>query len=193
MALDMKQQAIFIHGGEAFSKYDDFLEYLRTQEISNPLEKNKPQRWYRNLDVALQDSHEVYQPEMPNAENAKYIEWKIWFERYLSFIGKEVTLIGHSQGAYFLAKYFVENKLPCTVRGLFLVAAPFEKADFGLEDGGDFNFDTTKLENIAQQVKNIHIFHSKDDFVVPYEHALKFKVGLPEATLHTCEDRNHFV
>ena len=35
--------------------------------------------------------------------------------------------------------------------------------------------------------------HSKDDFVVPYEHALKYKEALPEAALLTFEDKNHFL
>ena len=35
--------------------------------------------------------------------------------------------------------------------------------------------------------------HSKDDFVVPYEHALKYKAALPEAELVTFEDKNHFL
>jgi pimeloyl-ACP methyl ester carboxylesterase len=35
--------------------------------------------------------------------------------------------------------------------------------------------------------------HSKDDFVVPYEHALKYKAALPAAELITFEDKNHFL
>lgn len=37
------------------------------------------------------------------------------------------------------------------------------------------------------------VLHSKDDFLVPYEHVLKLKEHLPEAELITFEDKNHFL
>ena len=35
--------------------------------------------------------------------------------------------------------------------------------------------------------------HSKDDFVVPYEHALKYTTALPQAEFISFEDKNHFL
>lgn len=186
-----KQQVFYIHGGEAFSDYDKFLEYLRTKELKTLEEK--PKRWADLLQEDLGNEFEVFKPQMPNKQNAKYEEWKIWFERHFDFLHEGVILVGWSQGAYFLLKYLIENITPFKVSSLLLLAAPCENDNFGGEDGGDFRFDIDRLPIIAERVGYIHIFHSKDDFVVPYEHALKYKEALPKATLHTFEDRNHFL
>ena len=189
----MKRQVLFIHGGEAYSKYDDFLTALKTQPIRNPTGDRVNLWWCDKLRNKLGDQFEVFTPSMPNKENAQYKEWKIWFERYFKFLHNDVILIGWSQGGYFLAKYLTENVISVSIKALYLVAVPFEQEDFGGEDGGDFSFNTEKLPKLSKDVENIYIFHSKDDFVVPYEHALKYKKMLPEAKLVTFEDKNHFL
>lgn len=186
----MKQQIIFIHGGEAYSNYDVFLECLKN-EVIDPFEIHT-KRWHQKLPVSLGETYEVFLPKMPNPENAKYLEWKIWFEKYIPFLHDEVILIGHSQGGYFLAKYLTENMFSISIKALYLVSAPFEPDDFGGEDGGDFRFDTTQLSKLQENIPRIVIFHSTDDYVVPYSHALKYKEQMLKAELRTFEDRVHF-
>lgn len=188
----MKKQIIFIHGGTAFSNYEDFLMDLKTELIDDPLSEEVKKKWKMSLKEELGGEYEIYYPSMPNKQNAKYNEWKIWFERYFEFLHDNVILIGHSQGGYFLSKYLVENTMPMKVRALYLVAAPFEPDDFNGEDGGDFDFDTSKLNEIAEKVEKIFIYHSKDDPMVPFAHAEKYKKALPEAELVTFEDCEHF-
>jgi uncharacterized protein len=184
------KQVVFIHGGEAFSNYEDFLAYLKEDTVDRYAKRSR--RWHQALPEELGEEYEVFLPAMPNAENAKYLEWKIWFEKYVAFLEDGAILIGHSQGGYFLSKYLIENDFPVTIKALYLVAAPFEPDDFGGEDGGDFRFDTTKVSLLENKAQNIFIFHSKDDFVVPYAHALKYKESLPKAELVLFEDRVHF-
>lgn len=186
----MKKQVVFIHGGEAFSNYEMFLKYLREDTI-DPYKK-PARRWHQALPDDLGDEYEVFLPHMPNAENAHYLEWKIWFEKYIPFLRDGVMLIGHSQGGYFLSKYLIENAFPVAIGALYLVAAAFEPADFGGEDGGDFRFDTAQLPRLQDLVQKIVIFHSNDDFVVPVAHARKYKEALPKAELVIFEDRVHF-
>lgn len=187
----MKQQVVYIHGGKAFSKYENFLEYLRTTEV-DPFKEHE-ERWPTNLASELGDGFEVIAPSMPNKQNARYEEWKIWFERHIPFLRGGVTLLGWSQGGYFLVRYLTENVLPVSVRALYLVAAPFYAEDFGGEDGGDFAFDLKLLPRLEDQVPNVHIFHSTDDFVVPYEHAEAYATHMKHAELTTFTDRNHFL
>jgi len=187
----MKKQVFYIHGASSYSNYDDFLKDLREGTLRNP-HGEKSALWGSRIREFLPD-YELFTPEMPNSQNAKYEEWKIWFERHFEFLNDGVCLVGWSQGAYFLLKYLSENKLPFKASTLILVAPPCKPADFGGEDGGDFAFKIEKLPAVAEQVADIHIFHSKDDFVVPYEHAEILRAALPEATLHTFEDRNHFL
>ena len=188
----MKKQIVFIHGGTAFTKYENFLSYLKLKDITDPLETDVMKRWQPTIREALIETHEVYYPSMPNKQNAKYLEWKVWFERYHAFLRDGVTLIGHSQGGYFLVKYLSEERMPVKVKALYLIAAPFEPDDFGGEDGGDFKFDPANLPRLAGQVGVVYILHSKDDPVVPYTHALKYKAALPAAELISFENKNHF-
>jgi pimeloyl-ACP methyl ester carboxylesterase len=73
------------------------------------------------------------------------------------------------------------------------LAGPFEPDDFGGEDGGDFAFDTDDIEKLQDKISKIVILHSKDDPVVPYEHALKYQAALPTATFVPFEDKSHFL
>jgi len=186
----MKKQIVFIHGGNSFSKYDTFLDSLRAREIDDPLDEKVIKKWKTTIRNVFINTHEVYYPQMPNSNNAKYLEWKIWFERYHEFLRNEVVLIGHSLGGMFLAKYLSEEKMPVRVRALYLVAAPFEPDG---DDCAEFAFEIENLRRLAEQVDGVCILHSKDDPIVPYTHALKYAEALPDAELVTFEDKNHFL
>lgn len=190
----MKKQIVFIHGGTAFSSYDAFLQYLKTCEIKDPLEE-RPKRWKDTLRDDLGEEYEVFMPTMPNKQNARYDEWKIWFERHFGFLRDGVILIGHSQGGIFLLKYLSENKMPIKVGTLYLIASPGRppQLDGELEDGGDFVFDESRVKSIENQVEKTFIFQSTDDPVVLFTHAEKLKELLPEAELVTFEDKGHFL
>ena len=191
----MKPQIVFIHGGEAYKHYEDFLFDLEHEELGDPLAE-RSKRWSSCLKNDLGEEYEVFTPTMPNKQNAKYIEWKIWFERHFQFFRNEMILVGHSQGGMFLCKYLIENSTPFTIKALLLLGAVYpvsEAINDSKEDGGDFLFDAALLGSLAEKAEHIVIMHSKDDFVVPYEHALKYKVALPTAELVTFEDKNHFL
>lgn len=189
----MTQTVIFIHGGNAYSDYDAFLDDLRTMPLRELPDQVRQARWTDTLAADLGDEYVVYMPKMPNAQNAKYEEWKIWFKRYLDLVDGEVILIGWSQGGYFLTKYLLEEDLTPSVSALYLLAAPFTTDDFGGEDGGDFAFATNRVGELAKKVGKITILHSTDDPVVPFSHALAYAAALPSATLVTCTDQNHFL
>lgn len=186
------KQLFFIHGGSAYTNYQAFLEDLKNEPVRDLPNTEPVKKWSSTLREEL-EGYEVFTPSMPNSKNAKYIEWKIWFERYLPHLRDGVMLVGWSQGGYFLTKYMIEETLPVTVEALFLIAAPFQPADFDGEDGGDFAFDTTKVSVLVEKTNNIYLLHSKDDFVVPYQHALQYQASLPTAKLVTFEDKNHFL
>lgn len=190
-----KKQIVFIHGGNSFSQHDAFLEYLRMCEIADPLDEIIVKKWRMTIRDAFHETHEVYYPSMPNSSNAEYLEWKIWFERYFAFLRDGVVLIGHSLGGMFLAKYLSEEIMPVKVHALYLVAAPFEADHFDHdgEDCHDFVFDPKNLPRLAKQVGETYVFHSTDDPIVPYAHALKYQKALPAAELVSFVDRGHFI
>ena len=190
----MKKQLLYIHGGEAYSDYKKYLKHLKTVPIEAPVEDSeRPVRWTDTLRDALGEEWEVLKPTMPGKHNAKYEEWKIWFERHLEFLRDGAVLLGWSQGGYFLTKYLVENKLKLKIKALFLVAAPFKPADFEGEDGGDFAFDTKNVGEVAKQVEAVYVLHSKDDPVVPHEHGQLYHDNIPDSTFMSFNTRGHFL
>lgn len=169
------KQVILIRGGESFETNDDFLNNLKTCEVSIKWFPKKTD-WKSTLDEDLGEGFEVLLPQMPNKENARYVEWKIWFERMLPFLSDEVILIGSSLGGTFLAKYLAENTFPKIISQLHLIAPAHNDtvkvADFTIPEN---------LENITKQVGKIYIYHSVDDPIVPVTDFEKFQISLPTA------------
>lgn len=190
-----KQQVFYIHGGDAFSSYDAFIHELQNREVRNLPGREQLKKWSSTLADDLGEEYEVFTPQMPNAMNAKYKEWKIWFERHFEYLRDDVILIGWSLGAMFFVRYLTEQAVPFSVKHLFILAGAYENIDKGKlkEDGGDFFTDTSIIPTLQSKVQGITILHSNNDFIVSYEHALKYKAALPEAELVTFEDKNHFL
>jgi predicted alpha/beta hydrolase family esterase len=185
----MKQQVFVIHGGETFESYEEYLEWLKTIEVS--LEREKIKGWKQTLSEDLGDGFEVILPEMPNPLNAKYLEWKIYFDKYIPYFQDNVILIGHSLGAIFLAKYLSENIFPKKLKAVFLLAPPYDDVDapYSL---ADFTL-PADLSKIGQQTKNLFLYHSKDDPVVAFQDCEKYMKALPKAKTRIFEDKQHFI
>lgn len=183
----MKKSLVIIHGGTTFDTYEDYWKYLESCELA--LEKLNKKDWKDTLQQKL-PAFEILYPKMPNSKNARYLEWKIWFEKTFHLLSKEVVLVGHSLGGIFLAKYLSENDFPQKILQLHLVAAPYDTevikdslADFALNGS---------VEKVSEKVPNIFLYQSKDDIVVAYEDVLKYKRDLPDSELIEFENRGHF-
>ncbi len=189
------QQVFFIHGGSAYTEYADFIADLHELPLRSPSNEDEVQKWSKKLRFALGDTFETFTPSMPNSDNAKYEEWKIWFERHFQYLHDGVILIGWSLGGSFLARYLSENETPFKVKALLLLAAPYHRmvVEGEREDGEAFYPQPEKVPSLIEKINVIHILHSKDDFLVPYSHGEAYKAALPKATLHTFEDKNHFL
>lgn len=180
-------QIFVIHGGDAFNSYEDYLANLQLKTAY--LERMKPGGWKLDLQKNLGESFDVYHPSMPNGGNAKYAEWKMWFEKIVPLMADEVILVGHSLGGIFLAKYLSEEIFPKHILATFLIAAPFNAhtdhplADFIL---------SSDLSGLEKQGGVIILYHSTDDDVVPYSNVDSYLRALPEARLRAFHDRGHF-
>lgn len=188
----MKKQVVVIHGGTSFKSYRDYLSYLKTKEID--IGRLRPKRdWKSALPLKLGKKYDVLLPRMPNSTNARYGEWKIWFENVAKVLGEEVIFVGHSLGGIFLAKYLSENIFPKKIKAAILVAAPFEdtKDSEDKESLADFKLPKS-LKNFADQCDKIYLLHSQDDPVVPFSHLKKYKKALPKAKTFIFKNRGHF-
>lgn len=184
----MPCQVLVVHGGDTFDTYEEYLNFLRNFPID--LESSASKRWKSSLGEKLGSAFEVIQPAMPNKSNAKYLEWKIWLEKFLPLLASEIILVGHSLGGTFLAKYLAENNFPKKVLGTFLIAAPFDDKD-SHESLTDFVL-PADLSPLNAQGGRIMLYHSEDDQVVPFVDLAKYQKALPQARVRTLKDRGHF-
>jgi len=191
-----KQQVFYIHGGESFEKHEDFLDRLKTASLWHLPEQSafgNGKKWTATLAEDLCEDYEVIMPPMPNKQNAKFIEWKIWFERHFEFLNENVILIGCSLGAMFLAKYFSEGEMPFKPKVIILMAGAYRLPGFSDKDCGEFLVEPDKASPIKDKASKIVIIHSKDDPVVPYEHGETLAKAIPEAEFITFDNKNHFL
>ena len=184
----MKPQIFVIHGGNAFNSYEEYIDYLREKTVS--LDKLSYHDWKHGLAGVLGEGYEVILPQMPNASNARYLEWKIYFEKFIPLLHDGVVLVGHSLGGIFLVKYLSEEKFPKEISGVFLVAAPFNTATE--HPLADFNITTPDLRGLGEQAEKIFLYHSHDDEVVPFSNFERYVALLPRATQRIFADRGHF-
>lgn len=181
------RQVLIIHGGTSFDSYENYLHDLKTSPINYDRLKKKL-RWNSWLADEL-PAADVLLPSFPNSDNAVYDEWKIYFEKIIPLLTGDVSLVGHSLGAMFLAKYLHESPLPRKVRQLVLIAPAYD--DDSLEDLGSFAIESAS--GLDASTETIHLFHSKDDPVVPFGELAKFRTDLPNARAHVFADRGHFL
>lgn len=182
----MKHQLVVIHGGDTFETYERYISFLKSFQID--LGRMQRPDWKDTLQGALGEGFDVIAPRMPNKWNAKYPEWKLWFEKIVALLGDEITLVGHSLGGSFLARYLAENDLPKKLLGLFLVAAAWR----GTPEEPLLDFTPPDdLNQVGEQAKKIFLYHSADDPVVPVSDLDGFRAALPQATVRLLDGRGH--
>jgi predicted alpha/beta hydrolase family esterase len=183
------KQIIVIHGGTTFARYDDYLEYLRTKQPS--IDRLTYQTfWKEGLQDELGAEYQVLLPSMPNKTNAKYSEWKLWFDTLSGLFADDCILVGHSLGGIFLAKYLSENTFPHRIKATILIAAPFK--DESVEDLADF-----KLAGISdlfkQQAGKVIVFGGEDDPVISKDELQRYKQELLDADFRIMPAPDHFM
>lgn len=174
-----KTQILMIHGGSTFKNKTDYLHFLKSMKVSIK-ERIKWSDDY--LDKKLGKDFEIIRPRMPLAQNAKYREWKILFEKYIPLLRKNTILIGSSLGGIFLAKYLSENKFPRKILSLYLIAPPFDNAIPGEDLVGGFKL-KADLSLIEKNSSRVYLLFSGDDKSIPLSHAEKYKKKLRNAKI----------
>jgi predicted alpha/beta hydrolase family esterase len=183
------QQIIVIHGGTTYSDYDQYVSDLSTKKLFKERFVYKP-TWKELLRQTLGTEYEVLSPSMPNKNNARYSEWKIWFKHFSELADENCILIGHSLGAIFLAKYLSEETFPRTVKATVLIAAPYDDEEG--EDLTDFKLEGISDTFKAQAGQTIFYFGFDDPVVIPAE-SEKYRRQLPDAEFNIVSAPDHFV
>lgn len=184
-----KIQVFFIYGGMTFKTYDDYINFLKNRKVSIERKIYWGDDYLRN---SLGENFHIIKPRMPLEDNAKYEEWKIYFERFFEKLEENIILIGTSLGGIFLAKYLSENKFPKKILSVYLIAPPFDNSVVGEDLAGGFELGED-LSKIMKNCSNIKLIFSKDDDCVPVSHAEKYRNKLPNAEIIIYDSKNgHF-
>jgi predicted alpha/beta hydrolase family esterase len=184
-----KIQVLMIHGGMTFKNKKNYLDYLKTRTISIEHKENWSNEYFTKN---LGNGFDIIKPRMPLGDNAKYEEWKLHFERHFPLLKNNIILIGSSLGGIFLAKYLSENIFPKKILSTCLVCPPHDNSLIGEDLVGGFKL-KSNLSLLEKNSKNLHLFFSEDDDVVPIIHAKKYQAELPNANIHIFKSKNgHF-
>lgn len=188
------QQVVVIHGGTTFPSREEYLLYLQGKklEISDLSRRN----WKSTLGESLGSFYTVFTPRMPNGQDARYLEWKVWFEKVLTLLDNDVILVGHSLGGIFLIKYLAENVPTRTVKGTFCISPPHLEVGVVAHEGeeyiGDFAL-PKDISLVAERAGRLSFYFSSDDFIVPISHAGRYAAIFPMAAMRQFVDRGHFI
>lgn len=186
----MKTQIFMVHGGMTFKNKDDYLSYLRTKEVSIEEKISWSGKYFKE---SLGEEFHIIKPRFPLQDFAQYEEWKIYFERFFPLLNDNCILVGSSLGGIFLSKYLSENKFPKKLLSVYLICPPFDNSlsTEDLEGGFELQEDLSLIE---KNCDNTTLLFSKDDKVVPVQHAQKYAEKLPNTTIIIYESKNgHFL
>lgn len=181
------RQILFLHGGDSFLSYDEYMSALCARQPDYERLKYHP-RWREWIAVQLPEIH-VLTPTMPNSDNAQYKEWQIYFEKLIPFLEDDFIIVGHSLGAMFLAKYLHSHTLPRKARKIILIAGRHGRNN----EPGCGNFEFASAAGLERSANEVHLFHSEDDPIVPYKDVLKFHQDIPGSMVHSFKNRGHFI
>ena len=181
---------LFIGWWNCYSTREDFTEELKKWDY-DPFEVKK--KWKNSLWKELWESYQVAILDMPNKNIALYKEWKIQFEKTFPYLIWDQIIIAHSLWTIFILKYLTENWFPKKIKQLHLVSALIDDKDMPPEESylGDFVFDIYKIPGIQNICEKVFLYHSKDDFCVPFSQWERLHEFLPNAKFEVFEDRWH--
>ena len=184
-----KSQIFVIHGGMTFKNKKDYIDWLKNRTVS----VEKKEKWSDEyLDRELGEEFDIIRPRMPLQDDAKYADWKIFFERHFPYFRNNIILIGSSLGGIFLAKYLSENKFPKKIRATFMICPPYDNTIVGEDLVGGFKLGHD-LSFIEKNSKKTYLMFSKDDPCVPVSHAEKYRDKLNKSEIIIHESKNgHF-
>jgi uncharacterized protein len=143
------------------------------------------------LHQQVPDPAQVAYPKLESLE----LEWTDWplmrqeLEAALSAIAENGQVVAHSFGGAALLKFLSVGGKARPIKGLFLVAVPYMCAD-GAWGGGDFAIDNDFAARLPD-CGGIHIYHSRDDDIVPVSHAHLYAAKLPQAKLRLLDGYGH--
>jgi hypothetical protein len=139
-------------------------------------------------DELRRKGHEVVALDFPNPEAPELEEWFKLLSEEVCPLTEDDILIGHSLGGAMLLRFLDNAEARTLPKGVITVAAPWFINHEQLRSFFPMDFD---YEVIMWKAKLFTVIHSKDDKIVPFDHAEKYQKMLHATLLETHGD-GHF-
>jgi predicted alpha/beta hydrolase family esterase len=145
-------------------------------------------RLAESLRRELGSGYEIRYPRMPNEADPNYARWKAALTQEIAGLEDGAILAGHSIGGTILINALADEPPDLTLRGIFLVAAPF------VGEGGWPSEDIKPRRDLGKRLPArvpVHLYHGSDDETAPVEHVDLYKSAIPQAHVHRLTGRDH--
>ena len=141
-----------------------------------------------HLGQELGPDYEIRYPHMPNEADPNYAHWKAALKKEFSRLDDGVILVGHSIGGTILINALVEEPPDLTLRGIFLLAAPF------VGESGWPSEDVKSMSGLGKRLPAqtpVYVYHGSEDETAPLEHAGLYARAVPQAVVRRLTGRDH--
>ncbi len=115
--------------------------------------------------------HEVIAPDLPNPEEPDPEEWTKVLVEKVGVVDDETIVVGHSLGAAMVLRFLEAAEARSAPRGCVLVSAPWMIGDERLRG---FFMSELDFDVLMWKASRFVVIHSKDDKVIPFDHAEKY-------------------
>lgn len=159
---------ILIHGYKANSK-SHFLPWLQ--------------------DKLHAKGHEVIVPDLPDSENPDPESWTKYLVEEVGVLDSETIIVGHSLGATEALRFLEAAEARSTPKGVLLVSPPWTIKN---EKFQGFFLSELDFDVLMWKANSFTIIHSKDDDVIPFDHAQKYADVLHAKLVERNEGEGHF-
>jgi predicted alpha/beta hydrolase family esterase len=167
----MSRHVLFIQGGGSEGTHDEW-----------------DTRLVDSLGRKLGSDYEIHYPRMPNEADPNYPRWSAAIRKELARWDDGTILVAHSIGATILINTLADEPIERTVRGIFLLAAPF------VGEGGWPSEDIESMSGLGTRLPArapIYIYIGTDDETVSLQHAELYQSAIPQAVVRRLEGRDH--
>jgi serine hydrolase len=135
----------------------------------------------------LGPNFELAFPILPAPDDPHYDAWSERVGEILAESDNPIVVVGHSLGASVFLKHLAEGGRAEHVTGIVLLATPYWgesgwEAEWALPEG---------WPDAKTELPPTHLFHSRDDDVIPFSQLELYRERLPEAIVHPLDGYGH--
>lgn len=133
--------------------------------------------------------HEVVIPDLPDPEHPDPEVWTKTLLEEVGVIDDETIIVGHSLGAAQALRFLEAAEVRSTPKGCILISAPWMIRS---DDLRGFFLSELDFDVLMWKASKFTVIHSRDDKVIPFDHAEKYASVLHAKLVERNEGEGHF-